>query len=132
VFSSDQYVPVGALARLTGSLELRLPAPGLPSAWGVHVFLDAGKVWTPDERFDREPLVPEETTFHFSTGAGLSYQTPVGAVRLSLGYKLNPSALDLRDPDKVLNAVVDGLPVSSVEPEWSRRLHLHLSLGLAL
>jgi outer membrane protein insertion porin family len=132
VFSSDQYVPVGALARLTGSLELRLPAPGLPSAWGVHIFLDAGRVWTPDDRFAQEPLVPEETAFHFSTGTGLSYQTPVGAVRLSLGYKLNPSALDVRDPDKVLNAVVNGLPVSSVEPDWSRRLHLHLSLGLAL
>ncbi|HWN18158.1 MAG TPA: BamA/TamA family outer membrane protein [Gemmatimonadales bacterium] len=132
IFSSDQYVPVGALARLSGSLELRLPAPGLPSAWGVHLFLDGGKVWTPDDRFVLALPVPQDTDFHFSTGAGVSYQTPVGAVRLSLGYKLNPSELDLRDSEEVLNAVVNGLPVSSVEPDWSRRLHLHLSLGLAL
>jgi outer membrane protein insertion porin family len=132
IFNSDQYVPIGALARLSGSLELRLPAPGLPSAWGIYLFLDGGRVWTPDDRFVLAVPVPQDTDFHFSTGTGLSYQTPVGAVRLSLGYKLNPSALDVRDPDKVLNAVVNGLPVSSVEPDWSRRLHLHLSLGLAL
>jgi outer membrane protein insertion porin family len=132
IFSSDQYVPVGALARLTGSLELRLPAPGLPSAWGVHLFVDGGKVWTPDDRFVLALPIPEDNDFHFSTGAGMSYLTPVGAVRLSLGYKLNPSELDLRSADEVLNAIVNGQPVSSVKPEWSRRLHLHLSFGLAL
>jgi outer membrane protein insertion porin family len=132
IYNSDQYVPVGALARLTGSLELRLPAPGLPSAWGVHFFLDGGRVWTPDDRFLQALPVPGDTDFHFSAGTGLSYLTPVGAVRLSLGYKLNPSELDLRSENDVLNAVVNGLPVSSVPPEWGRRLHLHLSLGLAL
>jgi outer membrane protein insertion porin family len=132
VFTADGYVPIGALARVSSSLELRLPAPGLSSAWGVHLFLDGGKVWTPDDRFALPLLASGETDFRFSTGAGLSYLTPVGAVRLSLGYKLNPSALDLRSADRVLNALVDGLPVSSVEPEWSRRLHLHFSLGMAL
>lgn len=131
-FSADGYVPIGALARVSGSLELRLPAPGLSSAWGVHVFLDGGKVWTPDERFVQTLVIPSETDFRFSTGAGLSYMTPVGAVRLSLGYKLNPSALDQRSADEVLNALLKGLPVSSVATDWSRRLHLHLSLGMAL
>ena len=61
VFSADGYVPIGALARVSGSLELRLPAPGLPSAWGTHLFLDGGKVWTPDERFTQPVSVPVET-----------------------------------------------------------------------
>ena len=132
VFSSDGYVPIGALARISGSLELRLPAPGLPSAWGTHLFLDAGKVWTPDERFTQAVSVPVEDDIRFSTGAGISYLTPVGAVRLSLAYKLNPSTLDLRSADEVLDALLEDRRVESAEPDWSRRLHLHLSLGMAL
>jgi hypothetical protein len=70
--------------------------------------------------------------FRFSTGAGFSYLTPVGAIRLSLGVKLNPSELDLRTADDVLQALVEGRPVSSVpENDW-RRLHLHLSFGVAM
>jgi outer membrane protein insertion porin family len=89
-------------------------------------------VWTPDERFTQPVSVPVETGARFSTGAGISYLTPVGAVRLSLAYKLNPSTLDLRDANEVLTALLQNQPVESVEPAWSRRLHLHLSLGLAL
>jgi outer membrane protein insertion porin family len=130
IYSADSYVPVGTLARLTGTLELRLPCPGLPSAWGTQLFLDAGRVWTPDERFTLAASVEEP--LRFSTGAGLSYLTPVGAIRFSLGYKLNPSTLDLRSADKVLEAFEKGLPASSVEPEWLQRVHLHLSFGVAL
>ena len=61
IFNSDQYVPIGALARLSGSLELRLPAPGLPSAWGIYLFLDGGRVWTPDDRFALAVPVPQRT-----------------------------------------------------------------------
>jgi outer membrane protein insertion porin family len=131
VLSADRYAPVGALARLTGTLELRLPCPWLSSAWGTELFLDAGRVWTPDERFNL-PVLEGDTDVRFSTGAGLSYLTPVGAVRLSLGYKLNPSDLDLRDANDVLNALLQGLRVTTAEPDWSRRLHLHLSFGMTL
>jgi outer membrane protein assembly factor BamA len=132
ILSADQYVPLGALARASGSLELRLPAPGLSSAWGVHLFLDGGSAWTPDDRFTREVIVPGETDFRFATGAGLHYGTPVGAIRLSMGYKINPSELDQRSAGEVLEALENGQPVTSVETEWLRRLHLHLSVGLSL
>ncbi len=131
VLVADRYSPIGALARLTGSLELRFPAPGLSSNWGAHVFLDGGRVWTPDERFSSSPFLPAETDFRFATGGGLSYLTPVGAVRMSLAYKINPSDLDLRDAGEVLDAVVAGAPIGSVPTSWWRRLHLHLSIGLA-
>jgi outer membrane protein insertion porin family len=131
VLVADRYSPIGALARLTGSLELRFPAPGLSSNWGAHVFLDGGSVWTPDERFSLSPFLPAQTDFRFATGGGLSYLTPVGAIRMSLAYKLNPSDLDLRDAGEVLDAAVAGAPLSSVPTSWWRRLHLHLSIGLA-
>ena len=131
LLSADSYVPAGMLARLTGTVELRLPFPGLASAWGTQFFLDAGKVWTPDDRFIL-PAFESETDLRFALGTGISYQTPVGAVRLSLGYKLNPSVLDERDPGKVLAALQQGVPASSVESDWLRRLHLHLSFGMAL
>ncbi len=131
VLVADHYAPIGALARLTGSLELRFPAPGLSSKWGAHVFLDGGKVWTPDDRFSQSPFLPAEADFRFATGAGLSYLTPVGAIRVSLAYKLNPSELDLREASEVLDAVVAGAPLASVPTSDWRRFHLHLAIGLA-
>jgi outer membrane protein insertion porin family len=132
VFVADHYAPIGALARLSGSLELRFPAPGLTPAWRAIVFLDGGRVWTPDERFSQAGFLPQDTPFRFSIGTGLNYQTPVGALGLSLGYKLNPSVLDIRDPSKVLDAYIAGTPIESVGSDWVRRLHLHLSFGVAL
>jgi outer membrane protein assembly factor BamA len=132
VLTADQYVPIGALARLSGSVELRFPAPGMTPAWQTQVFLDAGRVWTPDDRFSQATLLPENTELRWSAGVGLSYQTPVGALGLSLGYKLNPSPLDLRDAGKVLDAFVAGQPIESAETDALSRLHLHFSFGVAL
>jgi outer membrane protein assembly factor BamA len=101
-------------------------------AWRAHVFVDGGRVWTPDERFSQSVLLPQSTAFRFSIGTGLSYQTPVGGLGLYLGYKLNPSSVDVRDPGKVLDAFQAGTPIDSVETEWIRRFHLHLSFGVAL
>jgi hypothetical protein len=88
-------------------------------------------VWTPDERFSLTVLLPENTKLRWSAGVGLSYQTPVGAIGLSLGYKLNPSPLDLRDADAVLDAFIAGEPIESAETAPLSRLHLHFSFGLA-
>jgi len=132
VYTADRYAPIGALARISGGLELRFPAPGMSPAWRAHLFLDGGRVWTPDERFSQSLLLPQDTPFRFSIGTGLSYQTPVGALGLYLGYKLNPSNLDVRDPGKVLDAFLAGTPTESVATDWTRRLHLHLSFGVAL
>jgi outer membrane protein insertion porin family len=132
VFVADRYAPIGALARVSGSVELRFPAPGLTPAWRMNVFVDGGRVWTPDERFSQALLLPQNTPFRFSIGTGISYQTAVGALGLSLGYKLNPSDVDVRDPGKVLDAFIAGSPVTSVDPQWWRYWHLHFSLGVAL
>jgi len=131
VLSADSYVPAGMLARLAGTVEFRFPFPGMTNAWGAQLFMDMGKVWTPDTRF-KLPVLEGDTDLRFSLGTGISYQTPVGAIRLGLGYKLNPSDLDVRDAEEVLAALEQGLPATAAETDWSRRLHLHLSFGMTL
>lgn len=122
------YAPAGGLARATTSLELRLPFPGLGPSWGTHVFLDAGRVWSPDERFQpNDPL--DQRRWFFGTGAGFDLKTIVGPIRFSVGYKLNPSPLDVRDPIEVFQAQLEGRPLSTVPTSSWRRVHLHVTLG---
>jgi outer membrane protein insertion porin family len=128
-FFAERYTPVGGLARLSGSVELRLPLPGFAEAWQTFVFLDGGRVWTPDARFALDAADLEQDDFFAATGAGISYQTVVGAVQLALGYKLNPSTLDLREPEDVLAALEEGRPVTDAEERSARRLHLHFAIG---
>ena len=128
-FFSERFTPVGGLARLSGSVELRMPLPGLAEEWQTFVFLDGGRVWTPDRRFALGVENLEQDDFFASTGGGISYQTVVGAVQLALGYKLNPSPLDLRESDEVLTALEEGRPVTDAETRGIRRLHLHFAIG---
>jgi outer membrane protein assembly factor BamA len=105
-----------------------LPFPGLSDAWGTHLFLDAGRVWTPDERFPAVGMTGDEGWF-FGTGVGIDRSTVVGPVRVSVGYKVNPSPLDLRDAAEVLHAIMSDQPLSSVATRRIRRFHLHVALG---
>jgi outer membrane protein insertion porin family len=128
-FFSERYAPVGGLARLMGSVELRLPLPGFAEAWQTFVFLDGGRVWIPDDRFALGVPDLEQDDFFAATGGGISYQTVVGAVQFALGYKLNPSVLDLRTPEDVLGALEAGQPATVAEERSGRRLHLHFAIG---
>jgi outer membrane protein insertion porin family len=132
IVSANRYLVLSGLAKLTGSLELRMPFPLFGDRLGAHAFLDAGRVWTPDDRFfdtslPRDPLGQEKV--FYGTGAGIEFNTIVGPVRVDLGYKLNPSPLDLRNPDAVAKALVAGRPISSVPEESIKRWHLHLAIG---
>ncbi|HEY7895413.1 MAG TPA: BamA/TamA family outer membrane protein [Gemmatimonadaceae bacterium] len=125
------YVPIGGLARVAGTFELRLPFPGLGDSWGTHVFMDGGRVWTPDQRFKTSFTLPGDDKFFTSVGAGVDYRTVIGAVRMSIGYKLNPSLDDVRDPQKVLDAILAGTSIAAVPTQWIRRFQIHLALGTA-
>jgi outer membrane protein insertion porin family len=72
--------PIGGLSLLEGSIELRRP---LWQELGGALFLDFGEVST--RRFH----VPVRD-LEFSAGFGLSYQTPVGPVRIDLGFPFRP------------------------------------------
>ena len=65
---------------MEGSLELRRP---IWQALGGALFLDFGQVSL--NRYD----IPVDD-LKFSTGFGLSYTTPVGPVRLDIGFPFNP------------------------------------------
>jgi outer membrane protein assembly factor BamA len=126
---AERYTPIGGLARLTASVELRLPLPGLGDAWQGSLFTDGGKVWSPDRRFTLGSAALEQNAFYTAVGVGVSYVTVVGAVQLALGYKLNPSALDVRSAGAVLDALAAGAPLASVPTDSRQRLHLHFALG---
>ncbi len=113
-----EYEAVGGRAKLAFNAEARLPFPGLGPSWATAVFLDAG------QSTDRLGV----GDMRFGTGAGLRYRTPVGFLRVDLGYKLNPTFEDLRDPEDVFrfrNGLTDEPPEAN---PW-RRFHIHLSIG---
>jgi outer membrane protein insertion porin family len=126
---AERYSPIGGLARVQTSAELQLPLPGFDEKWQTFVFLDGASVWTPDDRFSLDAGELDQDRFYLGTGAGIGYETVVGAVQVALGYKLNPSELDLRDPDEVLQALEEGRPLSTVPTDSKRRLQLHFSIG---
>ena len=126
---AERYSPVGGLARLLGSAEVQLPVPGFGDAWQSFVFLDTGRIWTPDRRFSLNAGDLDQNDYYASVGAGIGYETVVGAIEFAVGYKLNPSPLDLRSPQGVLEALEEGRPLSSVPIESRRRFHLHFSIG---
>ena len=95
-------------------------------------FADAARVHTPDAFFLEHSglrLDANDGAF-YSVGAGAGFRTPVGALRIMLGIKLNPSPLDLRDPKTILEELLseDGDVTSIAANPW-RRFRFHLSLG---
>jgi len=126
---AERYSPVGGLARLLGSAEVQLPLPGMSDTWQSFLFFDSGRIWNPDSRFSLDSGELDQDDYYSAVGAGIGYETVVGAIQFAVGYKLNPSALDLRSPESVLQALIEGRPLSSVPTENRRRWHLHFSIG---
>jgi outer membrane protein assembly factor BamA len=120
---------VGGLARFIGSVELHFPMPLLGDAFQPYVFYDGGRVWTPEERFALNAGDLDQDKWYQSVGIGIGYETVVGAIQVALGYKLNPSPLDLRSPQDVLNALSHGTPLEAAPTSGARRFHLHFSIG---
>ena len=96
--------PIGGNSMLALSGELRASLHG--NLGGV-LFLDAGNVWAESFGYKLNDL-------RYAVGPGLRYQTPVGPIRLDLGYQLNPT------PELIVN----GSP-------QKRRYRLHFSIGQA-
>lgn len=156
------YVGVGGRSKVSGSLQLNLPLP-LGPQWGALFFLDGGGVFNPSRvptatllratgnvtDASLADLLDAEGSLRVGTGAGVQYLSPVGNVTLSIGLKLNPSALDLRDAADVLcgndfsarspectggyvGARLAGIPfdIETVETNpITGRLQLHFSIG---
>jgi translocation and assembly module TamA len=97
-------LPVGGRAMFEASTELRFPITG---AFGGAVFVDAGDVWN-------EPGDLQLSSLRASAGPGLRWSSPIGVLRLDLGYQLTP----------ISGLIVDGAPER-------RRWRIHLSIGEA-
>jgi len=128
-YSASRYLPLGGFARVSAALDLQFPVPGLGSGFVGHVFLDGGRVWTPDHRYLKADHLYEQDRVFFSAGGGVGVETPVGPIRLSLGYKLNPSPLDLRDPGDVQERLLDERSILEAPTHGLRRFQLHLTIG---
>ena len=168
--SRGRYTPVGATTKVSGSLQLNLPFPLLPETFGLFGFVDGGLVQSPGDRFSdvfRQPpttggvppaprttaaaerfadILAQDEQARYGAGGGISILTPIGAFAFGMGYKLNPSYLDERDPNRVLRAYFRGVqgidlgdgPLAEpsgpsvfdeIEAEPSRRLQFHVAFG---
>lgn len=72
--------PTGGTRLVEGNLELRFPLWG---ALGGVAFMDFGKVW------DGVDLLGKSETA-LTPGLGMRYNTPIGPIRVDLGYRGNP------------------------------------------
>jgi outer membrane protein insertion porin family len=111
--------PLGGNALFLNSIELRLPPPTLPfleNNLGFVIFEDAGNVLAqPGDLFrsigriaqphkDQCRLAATDPTakcdFNYlshAIGAGIRYKTPIGPVRVDVGYNLNPTLFPRQD-----------------------------------
>ena len=84
----DRYVPIGGRAKLAFNLEIRQELNKLIKGFGIAAFLDGGQIWRKFGNFSRRPV-------QFGAGGGFRYESPIGPIRIDLGYKLNPTDEDL-------------------------------------
>lgn len=107
-----EFVPVGGKALLNFNIELRQQLNGFIPNLGIAAFLDGGQVWPDVSNFDERPI-------QFGAGGGIRYQSPIGPVRVDIGYKINPTDEDLN--------IYEGTDFGS---KWSR-IGIHFSIGQA-
>jgi len=81
-------VALGGQTRVVGSAELILPVAGTGNdrTFRWFMFLDGGNVF-PAGQFDA-------SEFRYSTGLGLTWLSPIGPMKFSLGYPLNSKPED--------------------------------------
>ncbi len=90
--SSSRYnLPIGGQARVIMNAELQLPFPGtgVDRSLRWFTFFDAGQVFNPQ---DGQYISLGD--LRYSTGLGISWISPVGPLKLSLGYPLNSQTFD--------------------------------------
>lgn len=108
----SHYVPVGGRSYFGFNIEVRQDIDALIKGFGLTAFFDGGQVWRKDPDFKLRPL-------QFSAGGGVRYESPLGPIRLDVGYKLNPS-----DPD------LDRYREQNYGNVWDR-IAIHVSIGQA-
>lgn len=106
------YVPIGGRATFSFNVELRQELAAIIPNFGMALFLDGGQVWENIESMDERPI-------QFGAGGGIRYQSPIGPVRVDIGYKINPTDEDLN--------IFEGVDYGSA----LNRIGIHFSIGQA-
>ncbi|MEX1183821.1 MAG: BamA/TamA family outer membrane protein [Gemmatimonadota bacterium] len=124
---SPQFVPTGGTSLGVVNAELRLPSPFLSHLLRLAVFVDAGAVGT------RSVWDLGSADWRVTPGAGLRLQTPVGPVRVDVGY--NPYG---RPSAPVLFTDIETGRLRRIMDEYQpspgslfSRLQVHLGVGHA-
>ena len=78
----DRTVPTGGDNVIVGNAELRLRAPAYPELVQYALFVDAGQVWNRG----RAGTGVNFADIRFTPGVGLRVFTPVGPLRVDVGY----------------------------------------------
>ncbi|MGH7270866.1 MAG: BamA/TamA family outer membrane protein, partial [Polyangiaceae bacterium] len=108
---SQCALPIGGLTLWEASAEVRFDVSG---PLGMATFCDAGDVSAYAEQIRLNHL-------HLSCGVGARYDTPVGPIRLDIGYRIQPlqvlpypdeSSAYQADPSNGLPARILGLPLA--------------------
>ncbi len=108
----QNYVPIGGRSTFSFNVEIRQQLTSFIPNFGMALFLDGGQVWENIESMDDRPL-------QFGVGGGVRYQSPIGPVRVDIGYKINPTDEDLN----IYNGQDFGSAMS--------RFGIHFSIGQA-
>jgi len=126
---AQSFTPLGGTDKLMVSVQAEAPFFVAPNWLAGLVFLDGGRIWTGDRRFDGGDPFGQDR-FFWAAGGGLAVRSPVGRVEVALGVKLNPTVMDLADPRDVVRALLEETPIEDVPTKQRRRLQLHLSVGV--
>lgn len=84
----ERFAPVGGRAFFGFNAEIRQELNSFIRGFGIALFVDGGQVWSDPGMLDERPI-------QFGVGGGLRYRSPIGPVRVDLGYKVNPTDQDL-------------------------------------
>jgi len=107
------YVPTGGKATFSFNVEFRQKIDRFIKGLSVAAFLDGGQVWSSMKNTQSRPI-------QYGVGGGLRYKSPIGPIRVDVGYKINPTDADL-------NIYQGDKSMSSAWDRWS----LHFSIGQA-
>ncbi|SFM75016.1 outer membrane protein assembly factor BamA [Thermodesulforhabdus norvegica] len=83
--------PLGGSSVLEANVDLRFPLKIKGRSFQGVLFFDMGQVYPGQLSLD-------PTDLRYTIGAGLRYQTPIGPIRVDLGYQLNPPDQDFFGP----------------------------------
>jgi outer membrane protein assembly complex protein YaeT len=144
----DSGYPLGGNAMIVNNLELRLPPTPLPFVGNNlsfvlfhdigNAFGTANQMWKNLTRMNQRDqascrnlsLTDPKATCDFSymsqaVGTGVRYRTPIGPVRVDMGYNLNPPVFPVKAPCAGVTGVCTALP----QVEVGRHFNFFFSIG---